>query len=515
MKITVTSGKPEAVNADALALSIHADGDLTPAARAIDTALKGVITDLRRSKEFRGRRGEESVLPISSGLHAKRLILVGLGSRADFAPSVLTAAVGAAVRAASRRGLSSIAFALPDIKASDLEAAGELAAEGAVMATFDPASYRSSRDSRTDAVKSVTLVAAKAGAVKALKAGVGRGVIMGDAANIARKLVNTPSNDMTPTAMAKRATELAKQYGLKAHVLERSDMKKLGMGSMLSVAAGSDEPPKVIAIEYRGDKKSKDVLGLVGKGITFDTGGISLKPAQDMDAMKGDMAGGATVIAAMAAIAQLKPKVNVTAVICATENMPSGKATKPGDVVRAMNGKSIEVINTDAEGRLVLADGLCYAQKLGANRLVDIATLTGAVVVALGNTTTGVLSNDRSFVDAFHAAADRYDERYWELPLYPEYADLIRSPIADMKNSGGRPAGTIFGAMFIKEFVDDKPWIHLDIAGTSTTDKEHGHLAKGPTAVALRPLVRLAEMMASNRVNSKADDKATARFRPR
>jgi leucyl aminopeptidase len=513
MKITVTSGKPEAVSADALVLSLHSDGDLPAAARSIDKSLNGIVTDLRRSNEFKGRRGEETVVPISGGLPAKRLILVGLGPQAEFAPSALTAAVGGGVRAAARRGLTSIAFALPELKSADLEAAGELAAEGAVMATFDPASYRSKRETRTDAVKSVTLVAAKAGAVRALKSGVHRGVILGDAANIARRLVNTPSNDMTPTEMAKRAKEIAKEFGMKFHVLERADMKKLGMGSMLSVAAGSDEPPKMIAMEYRGDKKSKDVLGLVGKGITFDTGGISLKPAQDMDAMKGDMAGGATVIAAMAAIAQLKPKVNVTAVICATENMPSGKATKPGDVVRAMNGKSIEVINTDAEGRLVLADGLCYAQKLGATRLVDIATLTGAVVVALGNTTTGVLSNDRAFVDAFHAAADRYDERYWELPLYPEYADLIRSPIADMKNSGGRPAGTIFGAMFIKEFVDDRPWIHLDIAGTSTTDKDHGHLAKGPTGVALRPLVRLAELLPSRRLNGKADEKAHARFR--
>jgi leucyl aminopeptidase len=345
-----------------------------------------------------------------------------------------------------------------------------------------------------------------------LQSGVKRGIILGEAANIARELVNTPSNDMTPSHMAKRAAALAKKYGLKIHVLDRRDMKKLGMGSMLSVAIGSDEPPKMIALEYRGDKSSKNVLGLVGKGVTFDTGGISLKPALDMDAMKGDMAGGATVIATMAAIAQLKPKVNVTAVVCATENMPSGKATRPGDVVRAMNGKSIEVINTDAEGRLVLADGLCYAQHLGATHLVDVATLTGAVVVALGNTTTGVMSNDRAFVDLFHAATDRYDERYWELPLYPEYADLIRSPIADMKNSGGRPAGTIFGAMFIKEFVGDRPWIHLDIAGTSTTEKDAGHLAKGPSGVALRPLVRLAELLAKHRVPAKADEKAHARF---
>jgi leucyl aminopeptidase len=512
MKITVTTGKPEAARAHALVLPIFSDGELSPAARAVDKSLHGVISELRSSGEFKGRRGDEAVLPTMSGLAVKRVILVGVGDADEFVPSRLTAAVGGAIRACARRGLTDVVFALPDLRAADLEAAGELAAEGALMATFDPASYRTKRESRTDCVKSLTLIAGKASMVKGLQTGVKRGMILGEAANIARELVNTPSNDMTPSHMAKRAAALAKKYGLKIHVLDRADMKKFGMGSILSVAVGSDEPPKMIALEYRGDKSSKNVLGLVGKGVTFDTGGISLKPALDMDAMKGDMAGGATVIAAMAAIAQLKPKVNVTAVICASENMPSGKATKPGDVVRAMNGKSIEVINTDAEGRLVLADGLCYARHLGATQLVDIATLTGAVVVALGNTTTGVMSNDRTFVDLFHAATDRYDERYWELPLYPEYADLIRSPIADMKNSGGRPAGTIFGAMFIKEFVEDRPWIHLDIAGTSTTDKDAGHLAKGPSAVALRPLVRLAELMAKHRVPAKADEKAHARF---
>ena len=512
MKITVTAGKAEAARAHALILPIYSNGDLSPAARAVDRALNGVITELRSSGEFRGRRGEELVLPTTSGLGVRRVVLIGLGSSEEFVPAGLTAAVGGGIRACARRGFADVAFALPELRVADLEASGELAAEGALMATFDPASYRSKRDSRTDAVKSLALITNKAGGVAALKAGVKRGIVLGEAANVARELVNTPSNDMTPSHLAKRAAALAKRYGLKVHVLDRGDMKKHGMGSMLSVAVGSDEPPKMIALEYRGDKSSKNMLGLVGKGITFDTGGISLKPALDMDAMKGDMAGGATVIAAMAAIAQLKPKVNVTAVICATENMPSGKATKPGDVVRAMNGKSIEVINTDAEGRLVLADGLCYARHLGATHLVDIATLTGAVVVALGNTTTGVMSNDRAFVDLFHAATDRYDERYWELPLYPEYGDLIRSPIADMKNSGGRPAGTIFGAMFIKEFVEDRPWIHLDIAGTSTTDKDSGHLAKGPSAVALRPLVRLAELMAKNRVSKKADEKAHARF---
>jgi leucyl aminopeptidase len=512
MKFHVTSEKPERARVDALVIPVAADGVASAAVDAVDRKLGGVIDELRGSGEIKGREGEEHVLPIVNGkVGAKRVIAVGVGARGDATPATVARYVGTGVRAAARRGFGAIAIVLPETLALDAVEAGEAAAEGGLMATFDPSPYRSKREINPDAVRSVTLIAG-ASDVKAVGQGVARGLVLGEAANLARELVNTPSNDMTPSHLAERAKAIAKKHGLKITVLDRPDMKKLGMGSFLSVAAGSDEPPKMIALEYRGAPKSKTVLGLVGKGITFDTGGISLKPALDMDAMKGDMAGGATVIAAMAAIAQLKPKSNVLGVVCATENMPSGRATKPGDVVRAMNGKSIEVINTDAEGRLVLADGLCWARKLGATHLVDIATLTGAAVVALGHTTTGVMSNDRELVDLFHRAARPYGERYWELPLFPEYAELIKSPIADMKNSGGRPAGTIFGAMFIKEFVDDRPWIHLDIAGTSWAERDAGHIVKGPTAVGLRPMVALAELLAATPVHPRADESAYRRL---
>jgi len=511
MRIHVSAEKPERARVDALVLPVYSDGVASASVETVDRKLGGVIDDLRSGSEMRGRENEENTLVANSKVGAKRIIVVGIGAKGDVTPATIARFAGVGVRSAARRGLSTIAIVLPDDLPFDAADVGEAATEGAIMATFDPSPYRSRRDGKPDAVKSVTLIGASH-AVKQVGKGVERGTILGEAANLAREMVNAPSNDMTPTHIADHAKALAKKHGLKVTILDKADMKKLGMGSFLSVAAGSDEPPKMIALEYRGAPKSKNVLGLVGKGITFDTGGISLKPAQDMDAMKGDMAGGAAVVAAMSAIGQLKPHANVIGIVCATENMPSGRATKPGDIVRAMNGKSIEIINTDAEGRLVLADGLCWARKLGATHLLDIATLTGAAVVALGHTTTGVMSNDRELVDLFHRATRPFGERYWELPLFPEYADLIKSPIADMKNSGGRPAGTIFGAMFIKEFVEDRPWIHLDIAGTSWAERDNGHIVKGPTAVGMRPMVALAELIGQSEVHKRADESAQRRF---
>jgi leucyl aminopeptidase len=493
---------------------LFSDGNPSPSFAALNTATGGALADMRKRGEIRGRDREVTVIPAGRRLKAKRVIVIGLGERATFHPASFARFAGLAVRAAAQRKLTSVAVLLPEPIPFSAEAAVENAAEGAIMATFDPAPYRKATNGAPAAVTHVTLVVGQAATARSLQSALQRGVVLGEAANAVREMVNLPSNDMTPTHLAQRAQGFAKRHGLKFHVLDRPEMKRLGMGSMLSVAAGADQPPKVIALEYHGDKSSKTTLGLIGKGITFDTGGISLKPALDMHAMKGDMAGGATVIGAMAAIARLKPKANVIGIVMATDNMPGSKATKPGDIVRAMNGKSIEIINTDAEGRLVLADGLCYARKLGATHLVDIATLTGAAVIALGDTTTGVMSNDRQLVDLFHEASAPYGERYWELPLFPEYGELIKSSIADMKNSGGRQAGTIYGAMFLKEYVDDAPWIHLDIAGTSWTDFDAAHIVKGPTAVGLRPLVKLAELISERRPHAKADEAAFQRLTP-
>ena len=334
---------------------------------------------------------------------------------------------------------------------------------------------------------------------------------MAEAAILARDMVNEPANAMTPTMMAEAAQQVATAGKLEIKVLDNPEMKEMGMGAFMGVAQGTDEPAKMIILKYEGDPAHGDNnLGLIGKGITFDTGGISLKPAGGMESMKGDMAGGASVIAAMQIISQLKPKINVTAIIAATENMPGASAQRPGDVVRAMNGKTIEVINTDAEGRLVLADALCYAREQGITRLVDVATLTGAMVTTLGKACTGVMGNNNELIKQTTEAGNQTGEKFWELPMFDEYQDLIRSDVADMKNSGGRQAGSISAAFLLREFVGGAAWVHLDIAGTSTSEKANGHLVKGATGVPVRTLAQLAVNLAKNGAKAKAKPKRKA-----
>jgi leucyl aminopeptidase len=326
-----------------------------------------------------------------------------------------------------------------------------------------------------------------------------RGRILAEAANLAREIINEPSNLMTPTELARQAEEVAQKYGLELDVLDEARMKELGMGALLGVAQGSAEPAKMIVLTYTpsAEPTSNETIAIVGKGVTFDTGGISIKPSDGMEKMKYDMAGGATTIAAMRAIAQLKPAINVIGIVPAVENMPGGRAQRPGDVVRSMLGKTIEVINTDAEGRLILCDAVAYAIKLGATKIVDLATLTGAVSIALGDVYVAVLGNNQEWTDAVIAAGKASGEKIWPLPLDREYREQIKSDIADIKNVGGRKAGTITGAYFIREFVGDTPWAHLDIAGTAWNDSSKPYLSVGPTGVCVRTLVNLVSQMAS------------------
>ena len=310
---------------------------------------------------------------------------------------------------------------------------------------------------------------------------------------LARDMANEPANIMTPTRMSEIARQVADADGLEASVLERKDMDDLKMGALVGVAKGSHQPPKLIILKYNGDPdNASNNLGLIGKGITFDTGGISLKPAGGMEDMKGDMSGGASVIGALQVLARLHPKVNVTGVIPATENMPGGEAQRPGDIVRAMNGKTIEVINTDAEGRLVLSDAMVYAKQQGVSRMVDIATLTGAMIVSLGKICTGVMGNDQDFIDHVIDAGKSAGERVWQFPMFDEYRDSLKSNVADMMNVGGRDAGSITAAKFLSEFTEGLPWAHLDIAGTARTDADKGYLVKGSTGIPVRTLVNLA-----------------------
>ncbi len=358
-----------------------------------------------------------------------------------------------------------------------------------MVGNFDPDTYKSDRKDQN--VESITVVAT--GDQTKLQRALDEALILAESQNLTRELVNEPSNRMTPTILANRAQQMSKETGLKCEVYGADKIQELKMGAFWGVAQGSDEPPALIVMRYEpAGAPEKTVLGLVGKGVTFDTGGISIKPADNMEKMKYDMAGGATMIGAMRAIALLKPKIKVIGIVCATENMPSGKAQKPGDIKTAMSGKTIEIINTDAEGRLVLADGLCYARQLGCTHLIDAATLTGAVVVALGYANAGIFASDDAMYQRFAAALDKAGEKMWRLPLDDEYKDQIKSSIADIMNTGGRWGGAITAAMFLKEFAEDTPWIHLDIAGTAWMEDNKPWIAKGPSGIAVRSLVEFA-----------------------
>jgi leucyl aminopeptidase len=460
-----------------------------------DAAVKDAAADVIAGGEVTGKAFETTLIHRPAKLKAKRLLLLGGGKAKSFSTFDLRRLAGAAVRTLKSKGLRSFAFLAPDagLKMEDVVSA---IVEGAFVGNFDPDYYKSDRkDQKIDAL----IVVARGDQAK-LQTAVNDAQIIGESQNFTRDLVNEPSNRMTPTILADRAKKMAAEVGLKCEVHGADKIKELKMGAFWSVAQGSDEPPTLIILHYEpAGAPAKPVLGLVGKGITFDTGGISIKPSDGMEKMKYDMAGGATMIGAMRAIALLKPKVKITAIVLATENMPSGKAQKPGDVQIAMSGKSIEIINTDAEGRLVLADGLHYARQLGCTHLIDAATLTGAVVVALGSVNAGIFANDDAMYNRFSQALDKAGEKMWRMPLDDEYLEIIRSNIADIVNSGGRWGGAITAAMFLKEFAEETPWLHLDIAGTAWTEEQKPWIAKGPSGIALRSLVEFARNFADSK----------------
>src|SRR5437667_821449 len=408
---------------------------------------------------------------------------------------------GTAATRLSSRFFKSVAI-IPRAE-GDVEKASQSVIAGAIMGLFEPDKYRTKDKEKRELSRVV--VAIEGADEKVLKRGAERGRIVGESVNFTRDLANEPGIFMTPTILAERAKEVAKEFGLSIDVLDQKRMEKLGMGSLLGVSRGSDEPPKLIVLKYQPrkiDKPHKDeLLALVGKGITFDSGGISLKPGENMELMKYDMTGAATVIGTMQPIAQLKPAIPVLGIAPCSENLPSGKATKPGDVLRAMTGKTIEVINTDAEGRLVLADAIAYAKKLGATRIIDMATLTGAVSIALGDVNTGILGTDQALIDGVIDAGKGVGEKFWQLPLDKEYSAQIKSDIADIKNVGGRKAGTITAAAFLKEFADGVYWAHLDIAATAWGDDAKPHRAKGPSGIGLRPLLEFVERSARDQTS--------------
>jgi leucyl aminopeptidase len=463
------------IEADAIAIVLF-ENDPPPAEVKFATQW---LDEMRASGEFSGKADDMALLHQPQGVRAKRLVAVGGGKRDSFD---LRKAVATVTRALKQKGVKTLAWFL---NGADPEAA----VEGAILGNFEPDQYKTANQGKSlDAFHAIATTSA-AGLDQALE----RGRILGDCQNFTRAMVNEPANRLTPAILAESARAMAAEAGLECEVLDQDRMRQLGMGSLLGVAQGSAEPPALIVLRYKPtNPKSSDHLALIGKGVTFDTGGVSIKPADGMEKMKYDMAGGAAVLGAMRAIAQLKPAIQVTALVPAVENMVGSRAQRPGDIVKSLNGKTIEVLNTDAEGRLILIDAITYAKRLGVTHMVDAATLTGAIVVALGNVNIGAFTNNDAMLAKVMSAAKSEGEKMWPMPLDDEYKELLKSAFADLANIGGRWGGAISAAWFLREFAEDTPWVHLDIAGTAWLDDAKPYMAKGPSGVCVRTFTRLA-----------------------
>jgi len=493
MEIKVIAGNIAEIKASAIIVNSfegmeRLDGDIA----IIDKALDGAISQLISQGEIKGKLSEITIIHSLGKLPAARVVVAGLGKQQALSQDKVRGVVAETCRFLRQKGIDSIATVSQGagIAGISLESAVQAVTEGALLGVY---SFRRhiTKEAEYGEIKELTIVEPDETKLPLLEQALYKGKVVAEATNLARDMVNEPANHMTPSHMAEIAAKLAESYKLELDILEQEQMQELGMGALLGVAQGSRQPPKLIVLHYKGGDSTQLDVALAGKGVTFDSGGISIKPSEGMGEMKGDMAGGAAVMAAMSAIAQLKPKINVAAIIPATENLPSDNALKPGDILTAMNGKTIEIISTDAEGRLILADALSYTKKLDAKHMVDVATLTGACRVALGDMCSGAFGNNQELVDKVIAAGAEAGEPIWQMPMYEEYKEQNKSDVADIKNVGGRYAGAITAAQFLAEFVGDTPWVHLDIAGTSMSQKERAYLVKGATGVPVRTLVNL------------------------
>jgi leucyl aminopeptidase len=476
MTFSLTAGPADlgALSTPLLVVALQSGPSLDAALVSMDGTLNGALSRSLDRRDFRGGR-DETLHVVGGTSGPARVLLIGLGKATD-RTAALRRAGAIAARQAARMGTGSLAFYAGVVSAAEAEAAAVGLAAGAW--DYTDTKTPPAEDDRRAPLASAQIVGADADAIAK---GVASGSAIAEGHGLARTLGMMPGNLCTPDHLANTARDIAARHGLAVTVLGRTEMEALGMGSFLCVAQGTPEDPKLIALEYSGGEKGAAPVVLVGKGLCFDSGGISIKPAQGMEWMKFDMCGAAGVLGAMEAIAGLKLKVNVVGLVGSTTNMPSGTAFKPGDVVKSMSGKFIEIINTDAEGRLVLADVLSYASRYKPAAVIDAATLTGACVIALGHTATGVMGNDSALVQEVIGAGTRAGEPGWELPMWDDYKDLIKSDVADIKNSGGRPAGTITAALFLAEFAGDYPWVHLDVAGTAYTESDIGTVPRGPT----------------------------------
>lgn len=494
MRISVREGKIEGIASEIMVISIwEGEKRLKGRLDSIDKKLKGMITASIKEGDFKGKFGEILVLPSQGLISSKRLLLIGVGKKKEFKIDRLRQIAGTAARHIKSKGFSNFTATLPgkEVLSIPFDEMAQAMTEGILLSVYELTRFKTEKKEEKKEVRECILAEEDKKNIPKIKEGIRRGRIISEATLLARDLVAYPSNEATPTLLANTAKKIAKRYNLRCKVMKKPEIQRLGMNAFLGVAKGSLEPPTFTILEYRSKKERADTIVLVGKGVTFDSGGISLKPGEGMHEMKDDMGGGAAVIATMRAVAELKLPLNVIGLVPATENLPSGSALKPGDILKSYSGKTIEVLNTDAEGRLILSDALAYAKRYKPKAIVDIATLTGACEIALGNAASGLMGNNERLIQRLKEAGEATGERVWQLPLWEDYDELIKSDIADIKNLGGRAGGAITAAAFLKNFVGDFSWAHLDIAGTAWAKKDKPYTPKGSTGVGVRLFVEL------------------------
>lgn len=495
MNINIKIGTVEKEPTEVMVFYLYEDvKTLNEPLACCNKALNNIISELLKKKEFIAKLNKTIILPTYGKIPAKRIMLVGLGKKKDVVPDKIRQAAGTTTSTLRDMGISGCIGVMDSIDIP--QPAGEwyqAYTEGAILALYQYQKYKTVPPEEQQELEVLTLLLSNKEELMLASEAVKHGQIIADAVYFTRDLINTPSQDKTPAVLADTAKKLSREVGIQCKILSLPELKKLGMGGLLGVAQGSAQPPKFIILEYNAHAKSQDTVVFVGKGITFDSGGICLKQAKDMDQMKSDMSGGAAVMGAIKAISRMKLPQHVVGLIPCAENMPSGSAIKPGDIIKFYSGKTAEVVNTDAEGRLILADALAYAEKYKPGSVIDLATLTGSCVVALGTVVTGMLGNNEELKKRVKIAGEKSWERVWELPLWEEYQEQIKSDIADIKNVGGPYAGAITAACFLSKFTEKYPWVHLDIAGTSWCDKNSAYTQKGASGVGVRLLVQLIQ----------------------
>jgi len=499
MDIKVQAIDPCQVDTALLVLGVCQDEDaLEGAISLVDSALGGMIRELARTGDFKGKVDQTALLYPRGAMLAQRVMLVGLGERAQLSVDKIRRFAASSARVVRKLGVVRYHVAVPleQPAGAHVDQVAQAIAEGAILGAYTFTEHKTTTEDLGPALEEVTLVLdANDQALAQRGAQVGQQIA--ESVILARDLANQPGNFLTPTLLSEVAQEISAPLGLRCQVLDEAQMAELGMGALLGVAQGSEEPAKFIVLEHNGDRADLPPYVIVGKGITFDSGGISLKPSEGMEAMKDDMSGAAITLGVLRCAALLQLPLRIVGLIPATENLPSGRAYKPGDVLKSMSGLTIEVISTDAEGRLILADALTYARRYQPKAVVDLATLTGACVVALGHVASGLMGNDAALLAELKGASAASGEKIWELPLDEEYAEQIKSDVADVKNTGGRPAGAITAGMFLAKFATGYPWAHLDIAGTCWSDKDRGYLVKGATGHGVRLLVQWLRSLAA------------------